>query len=245
MDGPERENLRQLLRQATEDELLSLIGRHAHEIEVGDVRAILRNPFASRKVIETLLEIPGLLTSNEVRRELAAHPRTPQVRALSLASGLFWRDLAALTKDLRVSPRVRRAAENQLAARLSGMGVGEKIEIARTVAGRVLKMLTSDASPRVVAALLENPRLTQGDLLPMVSNEASVPRVLELVARDRRWGARYDIRLALCRNPRTPVAVTLELLASIRKPDLRAVAADHRISRSVRQRADLYLGQAG
>ncbi len=77
--------------------------------------------------------------------------------------------------------------------------------IARRASPLLIAQLRSDPEPRVIAALLENPRLTEGGLMPMVSSETTSPEVLGMVARHGRWGVRYPVRLALCRNRRTPV----------------------------------------
>ena len=39
---------------------------------------------------------PALIKLREVRRLLAMHPRTPEARAITLVSGLFWRDLVRI-----------------------------------------------------------------------------------------------------------------------------------------------------
>ncbi|MFQ5350501.1 MAG: hypothetical protein ACE5EG_08675, partial [Thermoanaerobaculia bacterium] len=80
-------------------------------------------------------------------------------------------------------------------------------------------------------------------LLQLVTRESARPELLAMVARDRRWGVRYRIRVPICRNPNTPVATALGQLPALRKPDLKAVADDPRLAKPVRQRAALLLGR--
>ena len=108
---------------------------------------------------------------------------------------------------------LRRAAEIQLAARLPGLAVGEKVSLARRSGAGVIALLRQDPSPRVIAALLDNSRLTEGLLAPVVHRAATPAAILELIAADRRWGVRYPLRLALARNPATPLATAWRLLA--------------------------------
>ena len=77
----------------------------------------------------------------------------------------------------------------------------------------------------------------------LVANENAAPRVLEVVAANPRWGVRYPIRVALSRNPRTPAAAAVGLLAALKKPDLAAVASNARLAGPVRNRARLLLGR--
>jgi hypothetical protein len=175
-------------------------------------------------------------------REIATHPRVPEPVALDLVPRMGWRDLARLGADVRARPRVRRAADQLLAERLSSLALGERVAVARLAGPGVITRLRNDRSPRVIAALLENPRLTEGALMPMISSDQADPAVLEAVAGNRTWGLRYNVRATLARNPRTPVAVALGILPALKKSDLATVVADRRIARPVRQRAELLLG---
>lgn len=231
------------MREAGSQELLELLTRHAAELDVRYARQALRNPHGGREVIEMLLELPELLVSHELRRDLAAHPATPQAQAIDLVATLFWRDLVRLGADARVPPVVRRAADRQVAARLPGLAVGEKIAIARTAGPGVLARLRRDPSPRVTEAMLGNPRLTEGTLLPLATDERAPAPVLETLARDPRWGVRYPVRLALAGNPATPPAAALAILPHLKKRDLRRLVRDVRISGMVKRRARLLLGE--
>jgi hypothetical protein len=231
------------VREANEKDLFELVERHHEEVDVKIARQILRNPFVSRRVIETLLRQRRLLTSAELRRDLAAHRQTPEARALNLIPGLFWKDLVALGSDARVAPRLRRAADLRLAERVPQLSTGERMAIARQAGPGVIPRLRHDSHPQVVAALLENPKLTEGLLLPLLTSETANPQVLTRVAEDRTWGVRYGVKNALCRNPRTPVPTALSLLSGLKKQDLKTVAANLRIAAPVRRRAELLLGR--
>ncbi|HYL04949.1 MAG TPA: hypothetical protein VE075_02855 [Thermoanaerobaculia bacterium] len=234
--------LERRLREAGPEELLALVREQAPELSPAAALLALRNPYVSAEAIEELAAQPRLLAFYEVKRDLARCPATPEVLALRLIGGLFWADLVAIGLDTRLHPRLRRAADQYLLARLPGLAVGEKISIARRAAPTILVQLRHDPTPRVIAALLDNPRLTEGTLTPLVHGERTPAPVLELIAGDRRWGNRYPLRLALARNPATPLGTALRLLPALHKPDLRAVAADSRLAEPLRRRARLLLG---
>lgn len=237
------EPLEMRLREAGAEELLRLVKERAALLEVREARQALRNPYCSAEVVELLAEQGRLLAFYELRRDLTLHPRAPEPLALCHVPGLFWRDLMTLGLDTRVHPRVRRAADQYLAARLPGLALGEKISIARRCGLGAVAQLRQDPSPRVIAALLDNPRLTEGALAPIVHAPTTPGPVLALIAADRRWGGRPALQAALARNPATPVATVLRLLSSLRKPELRGVAQDPRTAEPVRQRARLLLGE--
>jgi hypothetical protein len=231
------------LREAGSLELQHLVTSYADRLGPEDARAVLRNPHCNEEVIRTLAAQQRLLSFYEVRRELARHARSPEALAFRFVPGLYWRDLLALGLDMRVRPTVRRAADQCLAGRVPGLAVGEKVAIARRGPARVVQGLLTDPSATVLRALLENPRLSEGLVLPLAHSERVSPPQLVVLAKDPRWGTRYAVRVALCRNPRTPVPTALDLLPSLLKVDLRAVARDTRLAGPVRRRASLLLGE--
>jgi hypothetical protein len=237
--------LERRLREAGSAELAALVGEHAAELAAPGVLQALRNPFCTAEVIALAAAERRLLAFHEVRRALALHPLTPETLAGGIVPTLFWRDLLELALDPRARPALRRAAEVQLTARLPGLAVGEKVSLARRAGAGALAQLCLDPSPRVIAALLDNPRLTEAQLAPVVHRAATPPAVLELIAADRRWGVRYPLRVALARNPATPLATAWRLLAALRKGDLKAVAADPRCPEPLRRRARVLLEETG
>ncbi len=205
-------------------------------------RMVLRNPYLTAEIISQLMELKRLLAVYEIRHGLARHPRTPQVHSIRLVATLFWRDLMEMGLNGRVPPQVRRSAERSLVGRVSSLAVGERMAIGRRAGPGVLMRLRFDSDSKVIRALLENPRLNEGLLLPLASHDSAPPEVLKTVAENSRWGTRYPIRVALVRNPRTPPVTALGLVTGLKKTDQRAVAQDQRLATAVRRRARLLLG---
>ncbi len=240
---PFEPDLHRRLREAGEEELAALVEGHAAELAPPEVRQVLRNPHCSAEVIGRLAAERRLLGFYEVRRDLAFHPRTPEILAAGFLAGLYWRDLMELGLDNRLRPALRRSADQILGIRLPQLALGEKTSLARRVGTGVLAQLRHDPSPRVIAALLDNPRLTEGILGPVVNGGSTPPAVLELIAADRRWGVRYSLRVALARNPATPLATAWRILGTLRKTDLQPLAADPRLAEPLRRRARVLLEQ--
>jgi hypothetical protein len=230
------------LREAGTEELLTLLRDRAPEIDVAAARQLFRNPYATSEVLTALAAIKPLTSAYEIRRDLALHPQTPQAHALRFLPSLFWGDLMRVGADVRIHPSIRRAADRYLVQRLPRLALGEKVSLARRCGGGLVSQLRNDPNPRVIQALLENPRVTEGLILPLASRETTAPAVLRLLAQDPRWGSRYPLRTALAKNPSTPVATALGLLPSLKKHDLKAVVVDSRLGPAVRNRARLLLG---
>jgi hypothetical protein len=240
-EGPSALELR--LRDAGAEDLLALVSAHAAHLEVPAARQALRNPHCTAEIVELLASQQRLTAFYEVRCALALHPRAPEPLALRYVPGLFWRDLMAVGQDTRLHPRVRRSADQFLILRLPQLALGEKINLARRCGTGIISQLRHDPSPRVIAALLDNPRLTEDLLAPVLHAANTSGAVLAVVAADRRWGLRPALQAALARHPATPVATALRLLPLLRKTELRGVAHDPRAAEPVRRRARLLLGE--
>ncbi len=244
MERGTADDLGRRLREASGQELEQLLRDHLAVIGPAEACQALRNPFADAEIVELLVAgAPALLRYYDFRRDVAIHPRTREILALRLVPGLFWLDLVRLGLDVRVRPMVRRAADLRLIERLPNLSVGERLAVARRAGPGVLTQVRKDPTPRVIAAMLENPRLTEALLLPLLAGEEASAPVLALIAGSARFGQRYPVRFALARNPRTPPALALTLLPGLRKPDLGAVGSNPRVAPQVRQRARLLLGE--
>ena len=237
MSTPDETELRRRLREADEEELTRWIVERGDEIEFPAARGAFQNPFLTGALIERLLELRTLASTYEAIREAAFHPRCPRTLALACVGRLFLRDLVRIGVDTRLHPIVRRAADVRVIERLPGLALGERISLARVASASVIAALRQDSTPRVIEALLENPRLTEPLLAPLLASDRASPRALELVARSARWGSRRAIRVALCRNPATPPAEIRRLLPALGRSELGAVAHDPRLSQEVRQLA--------
>jgi hypothetical protein len=232
----------EIVSRADKNGLVRLVTKHLGEMTVESAIAVMRSPFASRQVVESLCSNSTLLRSVVFRREVVAHRATGEVRALRLLPGLGWRDLIEIVGNVRIRPTIRRSATLQISSRLPGLAVGERVIIARRASPDLIKRVLGDVNHRVIAALLENPKLTELVLMPVMSDPAAPPKFLNQISDHPLWNRRRAVQRALCRNPRTPPASASSLLAMIGKQDLRAVAADSRIEESVRAKARALLG---
>jgi hypothetical protein len=87
--------------------------------------------------------------------------------------------------------------------------VGFRISLARRPAPRLIDRLLFDPDARVVRTILQNPRLTEAEVIKLAASRRASPGALEVIAQSDRWIARYPVELALANNPVTPLRVVL------------------------------------
>lgn len=155
--------------------------------------------------------------------QVVLHPRCPRGLSLRLLPQLFWRQLADVAATPHVPAAVRVRAEASLLDQLRELRLGERVALARVATPPLVQRLLLETEPRVLHALLLNPRVREDDLL-LVLRKADVPLVLiEAVTAQPRWSERYFVRLALALQPKTPLGVAMLQLSSLVKRDLRRV----------------------
>ncbi|WP_428262002.1 hypothetical protein [Haliangium sp.] len=115
--------------------------------------------------------------------------------------------------------------------------LGERKALARSHRRELLLHLLRDPHPDVVTILLENPHVTEREVLVLASKRPSTPTALAHVAANERWAPRYRVRLALVKNPYTPVPLAVRLATTLRQLDLRQIAADPHLAPLVREQA--------
>ena len=176
---------------------------------------------------------------------LVNHPRTPLVDAMNFVKFLFWRDLNLVVQNFRLATEVRHAAESMLQQRLPALAIGEKKTLARIAGGQILKLLRLEKDPQVVKALLENPRLVEEDVLFLTSQPRTPAPVLEAVCRDPKWSTRREVRMALLRNPHTPLASAITFISSLTATEMRTLLDDPKVPIAIRKMIKTRLGKPG
>jgi hypothetical protein len=100
-----------------------------------------------------------------------------------------------------------------------------------------------DPSPRVIRALLENRRLAEEDVLIVAKRTNLPPDILTIVFRDKRWAESYPVRLALARNPRSPLSVSLNIARYLRLFDLEEITRSHAIPLVFRHKVEMIINE--
>jgi len=112
--------------------------------------------------------------------------------------------------------------------------LGERKSLARTHDRQLIQRVVRDPHPDVVRILLNNPSLTEPDVVRICAMRPNDPGVLLAVYRHRRWVVRYRPRNAIVRNPDAPTDVAQLLVPLLRTADLREAAMASGLEAAVR-----------
>src|SRR5713226_1454409 len=187
---PANEPNRERARTAVGEELASLLHHHSPDV----LLALLDNPALDETQLCLLLDRKALLKNYRVKRALAFHPRTPRLASMRLIRELYLMDLVQLTLLPGISAELKRNAEEQLIARLPQLPLGQKVTLSRRGTARVAGALLAEGHAQVLSIVLDNPQLTEAQVLKALSRDRLPLLKLAQVSPRRNPAAHPQIR---------------------------------------------------
>jgi hypothetical protein len=246
------EQQRDRARLAVGEELKSMLYHPSPEV----LYALLENPALDEALLGLLLsrkELPGeiieniasrknFLKSYAIKRALIFHPGAPRLVVLRLLRDLYLMDLVQFSLSPVASTELKLHAEEYIIARLPQLPLGQRIALARRGPARVAGALIATGHTQVLEIALDNPRLSEAQVLKVLWRD-NLPQVVILtVANHRKWSHHYNVRLALVRNSSTPLSIVLGYLPQLTVVDLRELAAPGIVPENLRKylQAEVY-----
>jgi hypothetical protein len=165
--------------------------------------------------------------------EAAAARGLPAIARLFLSASPMFAQRAELDKQL--------APERPLKPTSRPLTLGERKALARTHSREQLLLLVRDPHPEVVGILLENPHVTETEIVRIAASRPAVPDSLAKIAAHARWSLRPAVKRALVLNPNTPLADAIRIATTLGTHELQQLAADPALPEALRRHAtELY-----
>jgi len=189
---------------------------------------------------------PDTLLALECLTHAAAEPTLRYETRQQLYIAATERGLTAIARlFLSASPSV--VAEAQLKKQLAPeralkpkgrpLTLGERKSLARTHRREDLLLLIRDPHPAVVAIFLDNPHVTEIDVVRIAAARPAVPESLTKIAAHPKWSVRHAVKRALVMNPATPLADAIRITTTLRTQELAELALDPALSEPLRTHA--------
>jgi len=100
------------------------------------------------------------------------------------------------------------------------MPVSDKIKVAMTGDKEWRSLLIKEPNKLVSAAVLKNPRITDGEVLAIVKNKSSSEELIRLITLNNEWLKNYEIKRALVMHNRTPLPTAMRFMNILTEKDL-------------------------
>ena len=119
-------------------------------------------------------------------------------------------------------------------ARLASLSVMQRMKVAMGGTREERTVLIRDPNRLVASAVLSSPKLTENEVEAFARMANVTEDVLRVIGTNRAWVKNYVVALNLARNPKTPVALSLNLLNRLTERDVKMLTSDRNIPDPVR-----------
>jgi len=191
--------------------------------------ALLQRAELSAEVLARLSKNGSVITQRKVKLGLVRHRKTPRHVSIPLLRQLFTFDLMQVALTPAVPTDIKMIADEALVNRLEAIPSGERLSLAKRGSGRVAAALLLDPEPRVSQTALENSRLTESLVIKALMMRDTPRAFVEAVCHHPKWSLSHEIRVALLRNEKTPLARALDFARSLPPALVREVLDNSRL----------------
>jgi hypothetical protein len=178
----------------------------------------------------------------------APEPVDEGAEALSVAKLVVaGTDDIRVPQDLLSEPSATSSAaapEKAIWLRIRGMTVGQKVKLAVNGNKDVRTVLLRDTNKVIPRLVLQNPRITEDEILMLAKDRNADEEILRHIAETRDWTRIYAVRAALVENARTPLAKALPLLPTLDERVLSRLAKSKFVSNAIAVQARRILFQS-
>jgi hypothetical protein len=118
--------------------------------------------------------------------------------------------------------------------RLSQMNFTQRLKAAMKGTKEMRSILIRDPNKMISAAVLSSPKVTESEAANFARMASVSEDVLRAIAQNRAWMKSYGVVVGLARNPKTPVAMSLNLLPRLQDRDVQAISVDRNVPEPLR-----------
>lgn len=167
-------------------------------------------------------------------------PAEKTMAAAAGTSGAGAATNASTTAKKRTSDAHGKPAEQERGSvlqKISKLDIKGRIQLALKGSKEERSILIRDAAKLVCLAVLESPKVTDGEVEKFATQKNVLEAVLRQIPMKRRFAKNYIIVRNLVANPRTPLDVALGLMKNLLVNDLKNISANKDVSDTIRKLA--------
>jgi hypothetical protein len=117
---------------------------------------------------------------------------------------------------------------------LSSLSVLERMKLAMKGTREQRAALIRDSNKLVAAAVLSSPKLNESEVEAFTKMGNVSEDVLRIIGQNRAWVKNYGVMAGLCRHPKTPPAISMQLVHRMNDKDLKSLAIDRNAKEGLR-----------
>jgi hypothetical protein len=126
------------------------------------------------------------------------------------------------------------ADRESIVQKLAQMSFTDRLKAAMKGTKEIRAILIRDPNKMISAAVLSSPKVTESEAASFARMASVSEDILRAIGHNRAWMKSYAVVLGLARNPKTPVAMSLNLLVRLQDRDVQAISVDRNVPEPLR-----------
>lgn len=136
-------------------------------------------------------------------------------------------------------------SSDNLYLQIQNMAIPQKIKLAMLGNKTARALLIRDPNRSIAMFVLQNPRLTEGEVQEMAKNNNLDEAILREIANNSQWMRSYIVKAGLVANPKTPIDVSVKWVKHLHDADLRRLSRSKNIPQVLASQCTRMLTQKG
>jgi hypothetical protein len=121
--------------------------------------------------------------------------------------------------------------------KVAAMNPAQRLALAMKGSREERAVLIRDPNKIVAVAVLSSPKISESEVSSIAKMASVSEEILRIIGNTRAWMKSYTVTSALVKNPKTPIAVSMNLLQRLNEKDLKMLTTDRNIPDVVRTAA--------
>jgi hypothetical protein len=118
--------------------------------------------------------------------------------------------------------------------RIAKMGFTERLKAAVKGSREMRSILIRDPNKMIAAAVLSSPKLSEPEVESISRMTNVSDEVLRIIGNNRAWTKNYGVILGLVKNPKTPLVMSMHMMARLNDRDLTQLSVDRNVPEPLR-----------
>jgi hypothetical protein len=118
--------------------------------------------------------------------------------------------------------------------KIASLTVAQRMALAMKGTREERAILIRDPNKIVGVAVLSSPKINEAEVESIAKMTSLSEELLRMIAFSRAWTKNYGVVHALVKNPKTPLAVSINFLSRLSEKDVRAISSNRNVADALR-----------
>jgi hypothetical protein len=124
--------------------------------------------------------------------------------------------------------------QESLTQRIAKMTFPQRLKAAVKGSREMRAVLVRDPNKMIAAAVMSSPKLSEQEVEAIARMANVTEDVLRMIATNRAWTRNYSVVVGLTKNPKTPVALSMNLMQRLSDKDVTQLSVDRNVPEALR-----------